>query len=151
MPARLHDPSSPWEPDETFNRTDADVIAILLAQNAIRYYDRVDDPFFFANYSDETYCEGTDCVPLYSGNYIFNLMGCLEQFQFCNPNTNLCTDLTGFVDASFQLNGLGLSAAQNASAARVALAAGLSYFFYGIPNYGSTGKFSSLSSHVSVS
>lgn len=151
MPARLHDPTSPWQPDETFNRTDADVIAILLAQNSILYYDRIDDPLFFANFSEQDYCTGTDCFPLYHPNYIFNLMACLEQFQFCNPSTSSCTDLTGFVDASFQLKNLGLNAAQNASAERVAVAADLSLFYNSIPNYGSTGKFYPLSSHISVS
>jgi hypothetical protein len=151
MPARLHDPSSPWQPDETFNRTDADVIAILLAQNSILYYDPIDDPWFFANVPQQDYCTGTDCFPLYRPNYIFNLMACLEQFQFCNPSTNSCTDLTGFVDAGSQLINLGLNAAQNASANRLALAAGLSEFYSSIPNYGSTGKLYSPSSHMTVS
>jgi len=148
MPAQLHNPSSPWQPDSTFNRTDADVIAILLAQNSVLYYDPVDDPLFLANIPAQEYCTGTDCFPLYRANYIFNLMVCLEQYQFCNPSTSSCTDLTGFYDAAVQLESLGFNWAQQATADRLTAAADLALFYYSIPDFSSTGKFNLLFLHM---
>ena len=141
MPAQLHNPSSVWKPDSTFNRTDADVTAILIAQNSVLYYDPVVDPMFLATIPAGEYCTGSDCFSTYKSNYIFNLMVCLEQYQYCNPSTDSCSELTGFIDAAEQTQSLGFNWAQQATANRLLVAADLSLFSYSIPDFSATGKF----------
>ena len=87
-----------WDPTPELNRTDADVVLIMVAPNAIRFSTPSDDPFFPAhiNYTFSVPDGGTNgSITFYSSDFTMNVMGCTEQYQFCNPLNGRCTDLMG--------------------------------------------------------
>jgi hypothetical protein len=86
-----------WQPSPPFNVSDADISMMMLAQNAIGYQKPVDDPFFSAH----------DLLGvLYGSDYDVSLMGCIDQYQVCNPNNPRdrgCTKLTSVAGVYRQL------------------------------------------------
>ena len=105
------------------NRTDADVTLMMLNQNIVKYLAPSDDPWMPAHIPFET--------PLLSGwfaDYYATLMGCVDQYQFCNPNkdngSSACTKLSGKFTVMRELlspkNAVNLNAYQLETATRVA-------------------------------
>lgn len=70
---------SGWEPIPELNRTDADVTLFYLAHNSMVYLSPSNDPWIKA--SDPL--NGTDS---FYGNPLTSLMGCIDQYQICDPN-----------------------------------------------------------------
>jgi hypothetical protein len=70
-----------WQPIPEFNRTDADVTLFYLAHNSMVYLSPNTDPWFSANQK----LIGTD-PPTYNGIPKTSLMGCIDQYQICDPN-----------------------------------------------------------------
>jgi hypothetical protein len=68
-----------WQPIPEFNRTDADVTLFYLAHNSIVYQSPNTDPWFSANQK----LVGTNT---YYGLPKTSLMGCIDQYQICDPN-----------------------------------------------------------------
>ncbi|KAK0624396.1 hypothetical protein B0T14DRAFT_554257 [Immersiella caudata] len=97
--------------------TQADVSAVLIAQNSVRYSSPVYDPLFLAtNISNN----------VYHPNNPFNLLACLQQVQFCNPISKTCTPLTHTAQAyNESLSTLSLSSPQKTAIERSALLLGL--------------------------
>ena len=87
----LADRVSPWQPIPDLNRTDGDVTLIMLNQNDIYYEVPSDDPWIPAHTK-------TNKGDIYIRDYYANLLGCVDQYQVCNPNTghSACTKLSGF-------------------------------------------------------
>jgi hypothetical protein len=87
------EPTSPWSPLPALARSDADVTLMVLEQNTLIYKTPSDDPWMPAHISDP------DIIPrFWMGDYDLNLMGCIEQYQICNPNLDRdtgCTKLSG--------------------------------------------------------
>jgi hypothetical protein len=81
---------SPWESDALLNRTDADVILMMLNQNAVAYENPSDDPWMPAH---------TQANSVWRRDYPLTLMACAEQHQICNPSKgkspSACTKLMG--------------------------------------------------------
>ncbi|EAW06581.1 uncharacterized protein ACLA_082720 [Aspergillus clavatus NRRL 1] len=73
----LHNEGTMWFPDPSLNRTDADLTLMMLAQNSVNYVTPSDDPWMPAH---------VDLNVTYMGDYYVNLLGCIDQYQFCNPN-----------------------------------------------------------------
>ena len=80
---------SMWDPTPELRRTDADVVLIVVAPNSIRFAAPSDDPFFPAH------VEMTGVETFYGSDNYINIMGCTEQYQFCNPLNGRCTDRMG--------------------------------------------------------
>ena len=64
----------------------------MLNQNSIYYDIPSDDPWMPAHMRLET-----RVGPTYVGDYAANLLGCIDQYQICNPNkgNSACTKLSG--------------------------------------------------------
>jgi hypothetical protein len=110
--------SDEWEPVSELNRTDADVTLMMLTQNAIGYLARSDDPWMPAH---------TPVGDTWIGDYLVNLLACIDQYQICNPNKgagpSACTKLSGQVPVLAELslpgNAADLSLHQYWTAARI--------------------------------
>lgn len=115
---------------EALRRDDADVSIVFMTANSISYDDMVHDPFFAAdqecksfNLDDRnfTYClsnSSTYCFP-HSNPLTFmliyvdvNVMACVDQHQFCNPNNDQCTDLTSSNTAAELAKTIGMNSVQ---------------------------------------
>jgi hypothetical protein len=86
-----------WTPAAPLQRSDADVTLFMLAQNAVAYLAPSDDPWMPAHQ------EGLENgAPVWVGDHDVNLMGCIDQYQICNPSVPGdagCTDLSGAFEA----------------------------------------------------
>lgn len=80
-----------WYPDPRLNQTDSDITLMMLTQNDVYYRTPSDDPWIAAHEK----LNGSD---VYMGDYTVSLLGCIDQYQFCNPNLEgdtACTKLGG--------------------------------------------------------
>ena len=85
-------PEGGWEPDESLNRTDANVVLLMLNQNTVSYLKPSDDPWMPAH---QLIPPTNMTEPIWISDYDATVLGCAEQYQFCNPNNGKCTKLTG--------------------------------------------------------
>lgn len=101
----LHTTFRAWEPDSNINQTDADITLMMLNQNDIAYLERSDDPWMTAQLETDTNqtIPGTNTtLIMWSKSYEINLLGCVDQYQVCNPNkpgNSACTTLGGIMSA----------------------------------------------------
>ncbi|KAE8383096.1 hypothetical protein BDV26DRAFT_287882 [Aspergillus bertholletiae] len=87
----LHSTGLMWYPDPKLNQTDSDITLMMLTQNDVYYQTPSDDPWIAAHEK----LNGSD---LYKGDYTVSLLGCIDQYQFCNPNgggDTACSKLGG--------------------------------------------------------
>ncbi|RAQ41928.1 hypothetical protein AFGD_001158 [Aspergillus flavus] len=87
----LHSTGAMWYPDPRLNQTDSDITLMMLTQNDVYYRTPSDDPWIAAHEK----LNGSD---VYMGDYTVSLLGCIDQYQFCNPNLEgdtACTKLGG--------------------------------------------------------
>jgi len=121
-----------WRPIPAMTRTDATSISVYaIAQNTISYLGPVRDPLFSAT-GGMTITQGN--VTIYLGDKPFNVLGCIEQHQFCNPNNRGCSDLTSLGTAYNQsMEALELNSAQEAVLNRTMLILGLSSLYFNGP------------------
>lgn len=83
-----------WDPLPEINRTDADVTLIFLMQNSVSYSEPVDDPIFAAHTTLDLSMVVAGADYFSTDNYVSTL-GCVEQYQICNPESNKCTPSMG--------------------------------------------------------
>lgn len=105
--------ASDFTPIPDFYRDDADVTLVSIFNQA-RYTGPVTDPLFNATISHQR--EGST-VEYFTATNDLSVLGCTEQYQFCNAATEKCTDLTGLYraqDAVYR-GDLSLSAQQTAT------------------------------------
>lgn len=67
-----------------------------LAQNGVRYYQPVHDPFFAAD-NQSLSIIAFDGTRQWFKNYMVTGMACVEQFKICNPASENCTPWTGVI------------------------------------------------------
>jgi hypothetical protein len=103
------------------------------------YLGPVYDPLFLAN---ERFVLKSGNTTYYGPKNFFNIMGCIDQYQFCNPNNMGCTAATSLVKAYFQGRDiLDLNTPQKAVLNRTYLAfADCSSFSSGVGNLGAGGR-----------
>lgn len=128
-----------WVPIPPFERADAEVSIYVIAQNSITYLGPVYDPLFLAD-GDLAIQVGN--TTSYIPNHFFNTMGCIDQYQFCNPNNRGCTAATSLIKAYDQgIDILDLNAQQKAVLNRTSFAfVGCSSFWNGIGYLGVGGR-----------
>lgn len=108
----------------------------FLAANSLTYGAPVSDPFFSANIPRIISNPGnnaTNTTTYESDDYV-NVLGCIDQFQYCNSNNNKCTALIGSGSAVDAISALKMSDKQLEIAARIApqqLALGMHYSING--------------------
>ena len=116
--------NSGFDPIPELQRDDADTTIFFLSANDIAYLAPVDDPLYSAHVQAPTTLDD----PAESGAQTFyyrdqpvGVLGCTQQFQFCNPNLRGdtgCTPLSGYYSIFDNPNitdSLWETAAQNSS------------------------------------
>ncbi|KAJ5726657.1 uncharacterized protein N7483_008014 [Penicillium malachiteum] len=97
-----------WQPDPVMNQTNADITLMMLSQNDISYVERIDDPWITAQteiQTNSTIPGSNESLTLWLKSYDISLLGCVDQYQVCNPNMpgdSGCTTLGGLLDAANQ-------------------------------------------------
>lgn len=101
-----------WQPIPKLNRTDADVSLYYLAHNSMVYLSPSFDPWISAHAK-------LDGVDSYYGSPTTSLMGCIDQYQICDPNRPRATGCSK-LGSLLQVPGihLGLNNHQIATAGR---------------------------------
>ena len=82
----------------------------------------VTDPFFSANIpsSFPDFVNNNANITFYMSDYYVNVMGCIDQHQYCNPNNNKCTPLMGTHRILKEAGTLGMNNRQFAAVSRIA-------------------------------
>lgn len=94
-------------PIPELNRTDADVNILFLRQEmGMQYTNPVNDPWFEANTPKIKTTTSSTGIPRNATYYVpdfpISVVGCAMQYQWCDPGTGQCTDLTGRLRAMRQ-------------------------------------------------
>jgi len=78
----------------------------------------------------------------FASDYDFNLLVCMDQFQFCNNNSDfvVCTNLTNAADVAHEAAGLGYNEAQNYTVSRLLYGSGNSQTYTGFIDLGAAGE-----------
>ena len=128
--ALSYDPSMKhplWQPNATiFNRTDAEMSIMFLAANGVQHYERVLDPWFLADDSFEMpatvrMSNGVQSQ-LRKATRPITIVGCIERHQICTPSevgNQRCTDSSSFTGTNSQVDSIGLTPRQRATATRI--------------------------------
>ncbi|KZF21368.1 hypothetical protein L228DRAFT_262392 [Xylona heveae TC161] len=120
MFSNVGDSAASWTPVPELNRTDGDISIYILTPNSISYQSPVDDPFYAAH--DERWeVVGKLNYTYYLTDFYLHVIGCVDQYQYCNPTNGECTPLTGLTPAHAAIDRLGFNAAQSSVASRIAL------------------------------
>lgn len=88
--------ASDFVPIADFHRDDADVTLISIFSKA-KYTDVVDDPLYNAH--NNSWKIGTNSKNFSTPTTDLSVLGCTEQYQFCNSANSKCTNLTGLYAA----------------------------------------------------
>lgn len=102
-----------WQPIAPFNRSDADIIVMILEQNEVSSIASIKDPIFRTDLllsSEYDPALGFNFT-LYTSSFAYAGMSCMEQFTYCNPNNGVCLPL-GSTSDSIPIMQLGLNAKQ---------------------------------------
>lgn len=102
-----------WEDNGTFTaipglfNPDGDIELIFLSSNGIEFYEKTSDLWYRATIpGDETHTILADQgqIQVYQPEEAASPMGCVEQFQFCNPSlsSNNCGPLASWADAQVE-------------------------------------------------
>jgi hypothetical protein len=99
------------------NVSNADTTANFLASNSISYYAPVEDPWFSAHVA----FNATKTLPAYEADDYVNVMGCIDQYQLCNPSSfpYRCTIIGSQKDFIIGYQEIGLNDYQTATADRL--------------------------------
>ncbi|KAK3216799.1 hypothetical protein GRF29_1g994803 [Pseudopithomyces chartarum] len=104
--------SSSFLPRKELNTTDGDIFLLFLAAHAVNFAKPTSDPWFSAHRPSPGFLNRT----YYFTDHLLSPLGCVEQFQYCNPHNQICTPLSGIVPATAAAKfDLGLSPMQNAT------------------------------------
>lgn len=104
--------SNLWYPVDTLMRKDGDLSLMFLSANNLLYYGAVEDPIFLATKFIGSVMEDGKNNTFYTSNYWVNVLGCVDQRQFCNPTNHACTKLDSYssavraAQADLQLNAM---------------------------------------------
>jgi hypothetical protein len=138
-----------WSPVPSLQRSDADVTLMMLAQNAITYLAPSNDPWMPAHLT----AEGNG-IRIWVGDYDVNLMGCIDQYQICNPNIPGdagCTALSGSVKVMNSLGQpeglLGMNAEQRWTIQRFLVTSIFRSMFYAVQGRGASALNGSFYAH----
>ncbi|KAG9242953.1 hypothetical protein BJ878DRAFT_512967 [Calycina marina] len=74
-----------WRPRKELSRSDGDTTLVFIGTNSILYDEPVEDPVFQATNRLES--------GEYASDFVFRIIGCVDQHQYCNPVNKSCTAL----------------------------------------------------------
>jgi hypothetical protein len=134
-----------WTPIQEFNRTDADVALFFLAPNSVSYIYPNADPFFGAQEEyNFTYGADNTLVYEYLPNLLVTTLGCVDQFQICNPNRldsdgePLCTPLGSSGALPNESEKIGLVTMQYSTVETIVISLRASNMFYSVSGRGAS-------------
>jgi hypothetical protein len=129
-----------WSPVPPLQRSDADVTLMMLTQNDVTYLAPSDDPWMSAHITGEG-----DGQRVWVGDHDVNLLGCIDQYQICNPNIPGdagCTALSGAFKVSDSLSQpsglLGMNAEQRLTIQRFLLTSFFRSMYYAVKGRGAS-------------
>lgn len=90
-----------WQPVPSLYVHNADTTLIFIAQNSVQYDERCNDPIFSAEkfYNLTAPDGGTSAntgTSYWGPTFDVGIIGCAEQYQFCNPTTGVCSPLLSY-------------------------------------------------------
>ncbi|KAI9784416.1 MAG: hypothetical protein M1816_000840 [Peltula sp. TS41687] len=94
---------SDFVPRPELIRSDADHTVVFISMNSVLAAEPIDDPIFSAHRPIVTLASNRNSGIFYGADRPAGVIGCIEQYQFCNPNMHElrgCTPLTGIVEAT---------------------------------------------------
>lgn len=100
-------------PIPEIDRQDADISLFFLASNDIYYLGPVSDPLYSANIQVDDHWEA---------DYYATVLGCIDQFQLCNPSNYHCTSETSMTSAMDGISKLNFTSRQEHTAYRLSAA-----------------------------
>ncbi|KAJ0116553.1 hypothetical protein J7T55_007533 [Diaporthe amygdali] len=113
---------------------DGDTVLVFLTANGIEFYDVTSDPWYRATVpGDSIIMQSADGeLRVYQPEEAASPMGCVQQYQFCNPSlsNNSCGPLASWVDAQVEsapLFGITIADYQNETAPTPSSAIGSRY------------------------
>jgi hypothetical protein len=110
-----------WTPDAAFsNRDDADLTLMYMTSNSISNIYPTNDPFYNTPVSGNV-TRAVDGITTtrYLPQNDFDLLGCYDQHQFCNPANGNCTQLLSLSVLSDAMYSIGLNPSQLSTAGRI--------------------------------
>lgn len=114
-----------WEGETDFfpipglSNPDADTVLVFLTSNGIEFWDKTSDPWYRATIPGDILKEiGGGEAMIYQSEEAASPMGCISQYQFCNPSlsSNNCGPLVSWADAQVEagpLFGISIADMQN--------------------------------------
>jgi hypothetical protein len=107
-----------WQALPEFRRLDGDTTLISVKPNSVRYSTQVYDPLFLATSPDN---DGafTGLNTVYQPYYPVNIMGCIDQYTMCNPQTSKCSPPSALADLQRNYKALDMNERQSATALRI--------------------------------
>jgi hypothetical protein len=133
--------SDAWTPIQPLQVATGDVSLHFLASNSIAYLSPVQDIWFSANKELNLSANSTATFQnVYEADQFVNVMGCLDQFEICNPNTSpfSCTIIGGLRDVAQAYTQIGLNEYQTATAQRMTPVFAMSSTFNTVNGLGDT-------------
>lgn len=95
-----------FSPITSLFNPDGDTVLIFLSANGIQFFDATSDPWYRATIpGDKVYSQAlSDGVKVYMPEEAASPMGCISQYQFCNPSlsSNNCGPLASWYDAAVE-------------------------------------------------
>lgn len=93
-----------YDGDETYlhdslNGLPADVTIIVLNKQGIYSMDPIDDPIFAAHWPMTIFVPPIGSVQIYRADSPVTMLGCIDQYEFCNIRKNRCTGLHGYSES----------------------------------------------------
>ncbi|KAI1772237.1 hypothetical protein F4818DRAFT_454108 [Hypoxylon cercidicola] len=86
-----------FSPIPEINRSTGDGTLCFISSNAFLFVEPCDDPVFATHVP---HYDATDDRTYYLGDRVTGVLGCLEQYQWCNPATKACTLIGSLGDAN---------------------------------------------------
>lgn len=109
-----------WKPVPALLQRNSDLSLFFLAANTLAYGAPVSDPFFSANIPRTVLGPTNTNMTVYDSDDFVNVLGCIDQHQYCNPNNNKCTTLMGSESTINEILALNMSVKQFSIAALIA-------------------------------
>ena len=108
----------------------------LLAPNSVWYEAPVEDPFYLATTPTTVPNGHGENITFYKPDRYVNVLGCTDQYQYCNPTTGNCTELTGWAPLGNEILKIGLNDVQLRTALRLRMSSELLNTYFSVNSRG---------------
>ncbi|OTA94167.1 hypothetical protein M434DRAFT_30179 [Hypoxylon sp. CO27-5] len=92
--------SSTFAPIPELKTSTGDATLCFISSNAFFFVEPCDDPVFSTHVP---HWDATDNRTYYLGDRVVGVLGCLEQYKWCNPSSDICTPIASLGDAEYHV------------------------------------------------